>query len=79
MYTSWIYSKIVVTYDDGTIYETPNHQISACRTTREEEHFETVIFDENKKVKKIEMIIDMYDDHYGNAQGCIKNIGLLIK
>lgn len=76
-YTSWIYSKILIKYDDDTEKEAQTETIYACNTTIEEEPTLTLMFEPNKKVSEIQIIIDMYDADYGNAQGCIKNIELI--
>lgn len=77
--TSWINSQIIVTYDDGTKTETPLHELSAYNTYRSEQYYETAMFDENKNVSKIEMIINMLDGWDGSAGGGINNIRLIKK
>lgn len=76
-YMSWIFSKIIVTYDDNTTSENTTERDEARACTIELDRFVTVIFEEGKKVSNIQMIIDMFDSDWGAAHGWIKNIGLI--
>lgn len=76
-YTSWVYSKITVIYDDNTTSETTTDTLYASGIINTSEPFATVVFEKGKKVTEIQMIISEYDSNYGAACGYIKNIGLI--
>lgn len=76
-YTPWIYSKILIKYDDDTEKEIKTETIYANNKIINEEKALTLMFETNKKVSKIQIIIDMYDSDWGSARGCIKNIELI--
>ena len=76
-YTSWVYSKITVIYDDNTTSETTTDTLYASGIINTSEPFATVVFEKEKKETEIQMIISEYDSNYGGAYGYIKNIGLI--
>ena len=76
-YMSWIYSKIIVIYEDDTTSEISTKRTEGRGVGRTENVNATIIFDKEKDIKNIQMIIYEYDDDYGGADGSIRNIGLI--
>ncbi len=74
---SWIYSKIVVTYDDNTTSEVQTEEDRANHSSIEGERELTAIFDTSKKVTQIQIIIDMLDGDDGYAIGAIRYMEFL--
>lgn len=74
---SWIYSKILVTYDDNTTSEVRTEEDRANHSRIEGERELTAMFDTNKKVSKIQIIIDMLDGDDGGAGGNIRYMEFL--
>ena len=76
-YMSWIYSKIIVIYEDDTTSEISTKRTEGRGGGREENVNATIIFDKEKKIKNIQMIIYEYDSDYGGADASIRNIELI--
>lgn len=76
-YTSWIYSKMIIKYDDNTEKAIQTETLSACNKDLEAEPSLVLMFENGKKVSKIQIIIHMYDSDCGDAGGYIKSIELV--
>lgn len=73
-YTSWIYSDLIINYDDGTNSKCTTETIKASNTTITAEPYLGNSIDKN--VKNIQIILYGYDSNYGSVDMYIEKLGL---
>lgn len=73
-YTSWVYSDLIINYDDGTNSKCTTETIKASNTTITAEPYLGNSIDKN--VKNIQIILHGYDAYDGSVDMYIENLGL---
>lgn len=73
-YTSWVYSDLIINYDDSTNSKKTTETINASNTTTQAQPYLVNSIDKN--VKNIQIILHGYDADYGSIDMWIKNLGL---
>ena len=71
---SWVYSDLIINYDDGTNSKKTTETINASNTTTQAQPYLVNSIDKN--VKNIQIILHGYDADYGSIDMWIKNLGL---
>lgn len=73
-YTSWVYSDLIINYDDGTNSKNTTDTIKASNTTITAEPYLGNSIDKN--VKNIQIILHGYDASWGEVDMYIEKLGL---